>query len=355
MKWFRFYSEALDDPKVQKLRPELFKFWVNLLCLANAGSPRGTLPPIDDMALRMRIRRDHLERFIAALEASKLLVRDGSNALKPHNWDARQPASDNINSRVKRHRENRYKKREEANVTLHARSKSVTNAGADSDSEEDKNNINSRLTCAREESLPPSPPEVRPPVLAPTLQPPPSPRAPTPPAPTGQDTFEGMLAYLRAIDDVDPGTHSLTQAQAEATLRLVWEAFPENRRALCSGYWKGQHRHSDVAWRSAIKAAARSSKTVYSIAFVETIAARNPDGEPERPPLSGPGRPPGGDSEVRPRGKVFRLTPEEREQERIRIAHEKAKRLEREQKGGPPVARIPFPSVTARIRNRGSQ
>ena len=33
MNWFRFYHGALHDPKVQSLRPELFKFWVNLLCL----------------------------------------------------------------------------------------------------------------------------------------------------------------------------------------------------------------------------------------------------------------------------------------------------------------------------------
>ena len=42
-RWFRFYNEALDDPKVQKLPPALFKSWVNLLCLTARHD--GTLPP----------------------------------------------------------------------------------------------------------------------------------------------------------------------------------------------------------------------------------------------------------------------------------------------------------------------
>jgi hypothetical protein len=30
MKWFRFYNEVYRNDKVQSLRPELFRFWVNL-------------------------------------------------------------------------------------------------------------------------------------------------------------------------------------------------------------------------------------------------------------------------------------------------------------------------------------
>jgi hypothetical protein len=33
MQWFRFYNEALDDPKIQKLDGETFKAWINLLCI----------------------------------------------------------------------------------------------------------------------------------------------------------------------------------------------------------------------------------------------------------------------------------------------------------------------------------
>jgi len=33
--WFRFYNDALDNPKVQLLPSDLFKTWVNLLCIAS--------------------------------------------------------------------------------------------------------------------------------------------------------------------------------------------------------------------------------------------------------------------------------------------------------------------------------
>jgi hypothetical protein len=294
MKWFRFYSEALDDPKVQKLRPELFKFWVNLLCLANAGSPRGTLPSLDDMALRMRIRRDHLDRFIAALEAAKLLVRDGSDALKPHNWDSRQPASDDINSRVKRYRETNYEKQQEANVTLHARSKSVTNAGADSDTEEEKNNtIRATRAYAREERPPTTTPEVRPSVEAPPIQTPPSPRAAAPPDPT---TPDGLLALLRAGASVElnDGRHSPTPAQVEATFKLTHRLFADRGLEFARDYWQRHRQHSDAAWRYAIQEAARRKPDLRSFNYILTIVEGNPDGEPKRAMPDGQYRPHGG-------------------------------------------------------------
>ena len=52
-RWFRFYDEALDDPKVQRLAPHLFKTWINLLCLASKED--GTMPSNDDIAFRLRI------------------------------------------------------------------------------------------------------------------------------------------------------------------------------------------------------------------------------------------------------------------------------------------------------------
>ena len=43
MKWFRFYHDAIDDPKVQRLPGDVFKFWVNLLCLASRSNERGVV------------------------------------------------------------------------------------------------------------------------------------------------------------------------------------------------------------------------------------------------------------------------------------------------------------------------
>ena len=44
-RWFRVYDDLVDDPKVQRLDPSLFKALINLWCLTSANG--GVLPPID--------------------------------------------------------------------------------------------------------------------------------------------------------------------------------------------------------------------------------------------------------------------------------------------------------------------
>jgi hypothetical protein len=36
--WFRVYDDVVDDPKVQRLEPSLFKALINLWCLTSANS-----------------------------------------------------------------------------------------------------------------------------------------------------------------------------------------------------------------------------------------------------------------------------------------------------------------------------
>jgi len=36
-RWFRVHDDLVDDPKVQRLDPRLFKALVNLWCLASAN------------------------------------------------------------------------------------------------------------------------------------------------------------------------------------------------------------------------------------------------------------------------------------------------------------------------------
>lgn len=106
MKWFRFYSDVLDDPKVQRLPAELFKAWVNILCLANQGPERGVLPSLADIAFRLRVTDEEAGKLVSALVERELLDEvDGD--LVPHNWDGRQPKSDHVTSRVQRHRAKR--------------------------------------------------------------------------------------------------------------------------------------------------------------------------------------------------------------------------------------------------------
>lgn len=81
MQWFRFYSTALDDPKVQRLTGDLFKAWVNLLCLANDAEERGTLPELSDIAFRLRLDEMKAEDIVRGLIRAGLLERDDDDRL----------------------------------------------------------------------------------------------------------------------------------------------------------------------------------------------------------------------------------------------------------------------------------
>ena len=100
--WFRMYETLLDDPKVQRLRPDLFKTWVNLLALTCRHD--GRLPPADDIAFALRVSRKQVAAWLYGLTEAGLLDRHG-DSYEPHNWASRQFKSDVSAERVRRHRE----------------------------------------------------------------------------------------------------------------------------------------------------------------------------------------------------------------------------------------------------------
>ena len=91
-RWFRFYDDALDHAKVQRLPPDLFKAWVNLLCLASREG--GVLPCVDDTAFALRVTRDVTEEWLSALRERGLIDVSEDGLMSPHNWNARQFRSD---------------------------------------------------------------------------------------------------------------------------------------------------------------------------------------------------------------------------------------------------------------------
>ncbi len=106
VKWFRYWECSLDDPKVQRLSPHLFKLWVNLLCLASGSYPRWVLPPTAEIAFRLRMNEDRVLTGVDELVARCLLDRlpDGVSV---HNWAKWQPVSDDVTARVRRYRRSR--------------------------------------------------------------------------------------------------------------------------------------------------------------------------------------------------------------------------------------------------------
>lgn len=101
-RWFRFYDDALNDPKVQTLSPDLFKLWVNLLCVASKNG--GQLPVIYQLTYLLRRRSDRLERDFNELVSLGLIDLVGDH-FEPHNWLKFQYKSDTSADRTRAWRE----------------------------------------------------------------------------------------------------------------------------------------------------------------------------------------------------------------------------------------------------------
>src|SRR5262245_5749714 len=99
--WLRLYCDILDDPKVQKLSGDDFKAWINLLVLAKEGG--GLLPPIEDIAFKLRTTEENATRLTEELVKRGLLDSDGKD-ITPHNWDGRQYEGSSSTERVRRYR-----------------------------------------------------------------------------------------------------------------------------------------------------------------------------------------------------------------------------------------------------------
>lgn len=102
-RWFRFYDDVVNDPKVQRLAPDLFKAWVNILCIISKAD--GALPPIEEVAFTLRVKVERATKWVNDLTAGELLDLRDDGSFVAHNWNARQFKSDVSNERVKRHRE----------------------------------------------------------------------------------------------------------------------------------------------------------------------------------------------------------------------------------------------------------
>jgi hypothetical protein len=109
MAWWRAYDEALDDPKLQRLDPSLFKTWFNLLCLANRH--KGVLPDPETIAFALRTTPEEFGPKLKALAAAGLFDRADGKWI-PHNWRGRQYRSDVSTDRVKQFRERQVKRDE---------------------------------------------------------------------------------------------------------------------------------------------------------------------------------------------------------------------------------------------------
>jgi DNA-binding Lrp family transcriptional regulator len=101
-RWFRFYEDTVNDPKVLRLSDELYRAWTILLCFASKHE--GKLPPADDIAIALRVKPSKVCEWITKLVKGGLIDQTEAG-FEPHNWNGRQYKSDVSTDRVKRFRQ----------------------------------------------------------------------------------------------------------------------------------------------------------------------------------------------------------------------------------------------------------
>lgn len=113
MQWFRFYGEAVNDPKVQSLPGDLFKTWVNILCLASQHNGQ---VKIDLLPFLLRCHKSVTDPQIGALRESGLIKVVGYYII-PNGWEKRQYKSDTSKERTRRYRDRTCDVTESVTVT----------------------------------------------------------------------------------------------------------------------------------------------------------------------------------------------------------------------------------------------
>lgn len=121
--WIRLWVKVRTDPKVQRLPPPVFKFWINLLCLAGErDSP--DVSRVSHEPWAASARPDHVLKWFDILINHGLIeLKDGlEGRYVIHDWEEYQYDSDSSTERVKRFRE----RQRNVSVTLESRSRADT-------------------------------------------------------------------------------------------------------------------------------------------------------------------------------------------------------------------------------------
>jgi 5-methylcytosine-specific restriction endonuclease McrA len=90
--WFRFYADEINNPVVQSLPGDIFKTWVNCLCVAVGYKNNGILPPVDELAWLIRVDKEATHVHLNRLISDGLIVNIGNGRLRPKDWHTRLPA-----------------------------------------------------------------------------------------------------------------------------------------------------------------------------------------------------------------------------------------------------------------------
>jgi hypothetical protein len=117
LKWFRLYTEAVNDPKLKILSDKQFRIWFNLLCLAAEGEERGVVRE-EPFLLAVKVAggdEQLLNETLVILERLKI-VKNEHNSInfinfKKRQYEYRSSEPEEVNKRVGKCREQKKKKK----------------------------------------------------------------------------------------------------------------------------------------------------------------------------------------------------------------------------------------------------
>jgi hypothetical protein len=133
--WFRFYDEALNDPKVQSLDGDTFKVWINLLCVTSQCDGHIFF---DDISFHLRMGDKEALAYCVKL-ADKGLLIPSEHGYIPNAWEKRQYKTDTSADRTKAYRERKKLAKRDGVVTSH-----VTPPDTDTDTDTELKKINKK-------------------------------------------------------------------------------------------------------------------------------------------------------------------------------------------------------------------
>ncbi len=92
--WVKIDDDVIFDSAMQALPDELFKTWINVLCLASKNG--GRLPVLSNVAFALRLDSVTVSDVLQRFREMGLLLKSEDGALSPLKWAGRHfvPASE---------------------------------------------------------------------------------------------------------------------------------------------------------------------------------------------------------------------------------------------------------------------
>ncbi len=103
--WLKLWIEIIDDPKIIRMPDWLFRRFILMLAYAKEYDRDGLLPPVEDIALRIRLTEKSVAEALSALSQIGV-TRETADGWVFINFAKRQHREDSTNAeRQRRHRE----------------------------------------------------------------------------------------------------------------------------------------------------------------------------------------------------------------------------------------------------------